>query len=58
MERKYGQEEVVPMPPSWGGYCVRPESLEFWQSRANQLHDRLQYSRQTDGHWTIDRLAP
>lgn len=58
MERKYGQEEVVPMPPSWGGYCVRPESLEFWQSRANQLHDRLQYSRQAIGRSTAWRLEP
>ncbi len=57
VEEKYGQAPV-PVPSSWGGYRVRPESIEFWQSRANQLHDRLQYSRQPDGGWVIDRLAP
>ncbi|MGB6946538.1 MAG: pyridoxal 5'-phosphate synthase, partial [Bryobacteraceae bacterium] len=57
VEQKYGPAEV-PVPPSWGGYRLRPETLEFWQSRSNQLHDRLQYSRQPDGRWMIDRLAP
>jgi pyridoxamine 5'-phosphate oxidase len=57
LERKYGGEEV-PAPVSWGGYRLRPETLEFWQSRVNHLHDRLQYSRRPDGGWMIDRLAP
>ncbi len=57
VEQKYGPTEV-PTPPSWGGYRLQPETLEFWQSRSNQLHDRLQYSRQPDGRWLIDRLAP
>jgi pyridoxamine 5'-phosphate oxidase len=44
-------------PPSWGGFRVAPETYEFWQHRANRLHDRLRYSR--DGAaWKVERLAP
>lgn len=47
----------IPLPPFWGGYRVIPETFEFWQGRANRLHDRLRFTR-TDGAWTIDRLYP
>jgi pyridoxamine 5'-phosphate oxidase len=57
VEEKYNRSEV-PVPASWGGYRLRPESIEFWQSRANQLHDRLKYSCRPDGQWAIERLAP
>jgi pyridoxamine 5'-phosphate oxidase len=57
LERKYGQG-TVPAPSSWGGYRLRPGTLEFSQIRPNQLHDRLQYSRRPGGRWAIDRLAP
>ncbi len=57
LERKYEDQEI-PAPSAWGGYRLRPETLEFWQSRANHLHDRLRYVRHPDGRWVIDRLAP
>jgi pyridoxamine 5'-phosphate oxidase len=57
LERKFGPGEV-PAPSTFGGYVLRPERLEFWQNRSNQLHDRLQYSRWLGGRWVIDRLAP
>jgi len=44
-------------PPAWGGFRVAPESYEFWQHRANRLHDRLRY-RRDDGGWVIERLGP
>lgn len=44
-------------PPDWGGYRVRPTSVEFWQGRLNRLHDRIRY-RRSDAGWSIDRLAP
>ncbi len=47
----------VPLPPSWGGYRLRPESIEFWQGRESRLHDRLRYVRENGG-WRLERLAP
>lgn len=47
----------IPKPPSWGGYIVIPERVEFWQGRSNRLHDRIQY-RSDAGRWKTLRLAP
>jgi len=52
------RNKPVPLPPHWGGYRLRPDRIEFWQGRPNRLHDRFRYTRQTDGSWNIDRLAP
>jgi pyridoxamine 5'-phosphate oxidase len=49
--------DAVPRPVWWGGYRVIPEKFEFWQGRPSRLHDRVRYSKATDG-WTRDRLAP
>jgi pyridoxamine 5'-phosphate oxidase len=48
----------VPLPPHWGGYRLKPDNMEFWQGRSNRLHDRFRYTRQSDGSWLIERLAP
>ena len=48
----------VPRPEWWGGYRVKPHEIEFWQGRIGRLHDRLRYTRQGDGTWRRDRLAP
>ncbi len=48
----------VPLPSFWGGFRVRPETIEFWQGGPNRLHDRFQYARQPDDSWLIERLAP
>jgi pyridoxamine 5'-phosphate oxidase len=47
----------VPCPEHWGGYRVRPESIEFWQGQPSRMHDRLLYRRLGDG-WQVVRLAP
>jgi pyridoxamine 5'-phosphate oxidase len=48
----------IERPPYWGGYCVRPVCIEFWQGRPDRLHDRIQYNLQDDASWDIERLAP
>ena len=64
LERRYEEIKAsyenrpVPCPPEWGGYLVEPQRIEFWQGRPGRLHDRLLYTRQTDGSWTRARLAP
>jgi len=50
--------ENVPRPPHWGGYIVKPQTVEFWQGRTSRLHDRLLYSLQANLNWKIERLAP
>ncbi|MGK2929882.1 MAG: pyridoxamine 5'-phosphate oxidase [Acidimicrobiales bacterium] len=55
-ERRFEDGEV-PRPPHWGGYRVTPETWEFWQGRADRLHDRVRYRLQ-DERWVIERLAP
>lgn len=52
---RYG--ERPPRPPHWGGYRVTPQRIEFWQGRADRLHDRLLYTR-AGSAWRIERLAP
>ena len=47
----------VPLPPHWGGFCVAPDEIEFWQGRPDRLHDRLLYRRGERG-WEISRLSP
>jgi pyridoxamine 5'-phosphate oxidase len=50
--------EDVPLPSNWGGYVLDPRRIEFWQGRSNRLHDRFAYTRDADGGWRIERLAP
>jgi pyridoxamine 5'-phosphate oxidase len=47
----------VPRPPHWGGYLVRPDTIEFWQGQVARMHDRFRYTREADG-WLIERLGP
>ena len=57
MKRKYANKEV-PLPPFWGGYRVKPQTFEFWQARESRLHDRFIYTKDEDGRWFSERLAP
>ncbi len=55
-EAKYG--EHPPRPSHWGGYRLIPEWIEFWQGRRSLLHDRIVYTRQPYGLWSLQRLQP
>ena len=54
---KFGLREV-PRPPYWVGFCLTPQTIEFWRQQRFRLHDRISFSRQPDGTWTSDRLYP
>lgn len=58
VQKRFTGEEVLPLPPFWGGFLVVPTAIEFWQGQPSRLHDRFFYKRQADGNWHIDRLAP
>ena len=58
------RDRVVPRPPYWGGYRLRPTEWEFWQGRENRVHDRIAYHRAPRGRraedqaWQRVRLSP
>ncbi|MEX0428070.1 pyridoxamine 5'-phosphate oxidase [Nocardioides sp. DS6] len=56
IEARFADQDV-PVPPTWGGYVVRPDVVEFWQGRPGRMHDRLVYRRARSG-WATERLAP
>jgi len=57
LEAHYSSQEIS-RPLHWGGFLVKPISIEFWQGRANRLHDRIRYELQEGYNWKIERLAP
>ncbi len=57
VQRQFADVDVVPVPPHWGGWRVRPEVVEFWQGRRDRMHDRLQFKQGRDG-WKVERLGP
>ena len=57
MKRKFSDGQI-PLPSGWGGYRVQPNRVEFWNGRRDGLHDRFEYTRQTDSTWHIQRLHP
>jgi pyridoxamine 5'-phosphate oxidase len=57
LEAEYASRDME-RPPFWGGYRLKPATIEFWQGRRNRLHDRLRYRRDDAGAWMVERLAP
>jgi len=55
-ENKFADIEV-PRPSHWGGYRVRPTSIEFWQGQRDRLHDRFRFTK-SKKTWNLERLAP
>ena len=60
LAEQWPEGTAVPLPEFWGGFLVRPETVEFWQGRPDRLHDRLRYKRdhQNPEGWSIERLSP
>ena len=56
LQKRYAETEI-PCPDDWGGYCVSPHQIEFWQGRESRLHDRLGY-RKEGSRWIVERLSP
>ena len=57
LSKRFDKKEIK-RPDFWGGFIVRPIEIEFWQGRANRLHDRIRYKIKDDMTWNIDRLSP
>ncbi|MFM1727073.1 pyridoxamine 5'-phosphate oxidase [Prescottella soli] len=55
--QRFSVDGDVPVPPHWGGFRIRPESVEFWQGRPNRMHNRIR-TRLVDGAWIVERLQP
>ena len=63
LQTDYPTDSKVPTPDFWGGYEITIEKIEFWQGRANRMHDRIVYTLETTGsngvlNWTTKRLLP
>ena len=56
-EKKFKDKEIT-RPKHWGGYIIKPVSIEFWQGRPNRMHDRIRYTLQKDFSWKLERLSP
>lgn len=57
VKNKFSEGEI-PLPDFWGGYRIKPDSLEYWQARDNRLHDCFFYKQDDSGQWNISRLEP
>lgn len=57
LEIEFEHVDLIPRPEHWGGFLVKPVSIEFWQGRPNRLHDRIRYTLE-ELDWKIERLAP
>ena len=55
-ENKFENKEI-PYPEFWGGYIIKPLSVEFWQGRSSRMHDRILYKKESK-NWSICKLYP
>ncbi len=58
LEARYRDTDDVPTPDFWGGYCLKPTRIEFWQGRPDRLHDRLLFEAEQPAGWRLRRLSP
>lgn len=58
VKKRFEGIDPIPLPHFWGGYILKPATIEFWQGRENRYHDRFKFRLSDDGNWTVVRLAP
>ena len=58
LQTDYPEGTAVPTPEFWGGYEITINEIEFWQGRANRMHDRIVYHKEADRHFSTKRLLP
>ena len=58
VDARFPAHQAVPLPPFWGGYRLDPDVIEFWESREDRVHDRIEYRRTAEGAWERRRLQP
>lgn len=52
------RDRPIPRPDYWGGFRLRPRSLEFWTGREARLHLRERYEVTPEGIWRRFWLFP
>ena len=57
-KKKYGDKNNVPRPPHWSGWNLSPLSIEFWLDGDSRIHERLKYTKDTNGNWIKSLLSP
>ncbi len=58
VQDRFKGEDPLPLPHYWGGYIIKPATIEFWQGRSNRYHDRFRFTHSDNKTWKIQRLAP
>jgi len=58
MAARFAGESAIPLPPFWGGYRLEAQVIEFWESREDRIHDRIEFRLLLDGTWEQRRLQP
>ena len=58
VEARFEGFDVLPLPPFWGGYRLKPDLFEYWQGRESRLHDRIIYRKSDNDIWSTGRLMP
>jgi len=57
-KKKYSDEKKVPRPSHWSGWNLSPLSIEFWLDGDNRIHERLKYTKDSNGQWNKSLLSP
>ena len=57
-KKKYIDQKNVPRPSYWSGWNLSPLSIEFWLDGDSRIHERLKYTKESNGSWVRYLLSP